>query len=281
MGAPLFLGDRVMTLIPVAANATALDVLAQRYRAALNKINGGREQWIEGTLELAVVMADARIELPSNQAFSLWLQRYQLGHLSPNDRTALVGFSQDLEAARKMLEQATGSTSWRTIWEKRPKAAVIKVDKSRPSLRNRRNASGWSKQKRIPDVMRDDADQPPPRPERKGVILKALTPEQVDPDFKGTSLEFATKYGHVNLHTKQEIEHHKRQDALSAWLGAVSEFESAGRAMVAAYAAVNPATLQEWTAKPGKAVRLRTWIESIKANCDRLHELIAQLTPKA
>jgi hypothetical protein len=34
-----------------------------------------------------------------------------------------------------------------------------------------------------------------PRRERKAVDLKGLTREQVDPDFKGTPLEFATKYG--------------------------------------------------------------------------------------
>jgi hypothetical protein len=33
-------------------------------------------------------------------------------------------------------------------------------------------------------------------------------------------LEFATKYGHVNLQTKTEIEHHKRQEVLSVLLAA-------------------------------------------------------------
>ena len=105
---------------------------------------------------------------------------------------------------------------------------------------------------------------------RPGVVLKGLTREQVDPDFKGTPLEFATEYGHVNLQTKEQIEHGRRQEALMAWLGAVSEHERTGRAVVAALAAVDPATLREWIDRPAKGAKLRAWCESVRAACEKL-----------
>lgn len=45
-----------------------------------------------------------------------------------------------------------------------------------------------------------------------------LKREEVDPDFNGTSTEFLAKYGHVNLHTKTELEKReaiKRAEKLS------------------------------------------------------------------
>ena len=160
------------TLVSVPEGGTTLDVLAQRCRAAFDKMQGGRAQWIEGTLELAAVVAEARErpELASNAAFSRWLYQHGLNYLSPNDRVALLGFCRDPKTSREMLEQSN-STSWRVIWEnraKRSQAAPIKNDKSR-----RGEKTGSQKRKYIPTVMRDDV---PPPPVRKGRQSQALTP---------------------------------------------------------------------------------------------------------
>ncbi len=34
-----------------------------------------------------------------------------------------------------------------------------------------------------------------------------LTPEQVDPEFQGTPMEFTTKYGHVQVETAEQRAH--------------------------------------------------------------------------
>jgi len=279
-----------MTLVAVPEGGGALDVLATRYRAAFERMKGGRAEWTEGTLELAVVVAKAREQLPNHQEFSRWLQRHGLEQLHPNDRAALVGFAKDLQDARKLIE-ASKSISWRVIWETRPKrenAAPTNFGKGRISPRSQHDASGSSKRKRqatIPAVMREDYvpgtrapaapparlqrqrvvqnDPPPARPERKGVTLKALTREQVDPDFVGTALEFSTKYGHVNLQTKQQIEHHKNQEELMAWLAAVSDLEKAARSFNAE--APDQDTLRKWLAKPGKTEKLGTWLTTIES----------------
>jgi hypothetical protein len=265
------------TLVSVAAGATALDVLAKRYRAAYDKMEGGREQWIEGTLELAVVVGEARRDLPDHRAFSRWLQHHNFEPLHPNDRAALTNFSKDLEAARKLLEQ-TSSKSWRGIWENRPNRrnrTSTKIGKGPiPTFRNKTEQSGSYKRRnrRIPDVMREETPVPPPKPMRQ-LSEMFLTPQQVDPDFKGTPLEFAAKYGHVLLHTKGEREHTKRQDALMKWVGTVADLERIGRSMLIALADLDPAALAEWTSKPAKAEKLRAWCDSIQLACEAISRL--------
>ena len=243
-----------------------LDVLAGRYRAAFDKIKAGREQWIEGTLELAAVIKEARRRLPADQDFSRWIERNDLRKINKDARGALLHFAADPIAARALLENTTRN-SWEMIW--RESKGKLPNRLRVPSAQNPRTSSVFRRtrrERRIPDVMQD---KPPPRP---APILKSLTREQVDPDFKGTPLQFATKYGHVNLHTKEEIEHNKRQEALSVWLGAVSEFERTGRAALTALAAIDPATLDEWMAKPAKVEKFRAWCKSILL----AHEALAQ-----
>jgi hypothetical protein len=246
-------------------------VLAMRYRAAFDKTRAGREQWIEGTLELATVMLEARERFKSDREYGGWLTRNQLEYLHPNDRMALTGFGEreckEPGAGRKLLEDNFG-LAWRTIWEKKAKGSQA-YSTSSGKVQQRPN-SQYARRKRVPTVMQEDN---PPPPARKAVHLNGLTREQVDPDFKGTPLEFATKYGHVNLHTKEQIEHHKQQEALAAWLGAMADHERSGREMVTALAAVDPETVREWLAKPGKAGKLQAWCNSIALACEKLRNL--------
>lgn len=252
------------TLVVVPENGTALDVLVERYRVAFDKVKGGREQWIEGTLELAVVVAEARERFRANQDFSRWIERNGLKTISKNDLSALNNFAKDLTTARIILEQSR-SISWEQIWRDRPQKRVTESRNTQPRSVSRRSR----RERRIPDVMREDNPLPP----RPAVNLKGLTREQVDPDFKGTHLEFVTKYGHVNLHTKDQIEQTKRQEALAAWLGAVADHERTGRAMLAALADVDPAAICEWISKPAKAEKLQGWRNSVQVACDAIGKL--------
>lgn len=56
--------------------------------------------------------------------------------------------------------------------------------------------------------------------ERKGQKL-GLSMQEVDPDFKGTRIEFIDKYGHVQLQTKVQMEIDRDRNAFSAWVGAI------------------------------------------------------------
>jgi hypothetical protein len=259
----------------VPEDGSALDVLAVRYRAAFDKTKAGRAQWIEGTLELAVTVRDSRIDFPDHRAFSQWLERNGLQTISKDNRTALLWMANDQEAVRKLLEQ-TSLLSWDTIYRRHAKRTLrVSPKGEQQAVRGRLSGSAQRKRaQRIPDVMRDD--QPPPPPVRKAVILKGLTREQIDPDFKGTATEFATKHGHVNLHTKDQLEHHKRQETLSAWLGAMADHQRTARALLTAAAALDPAVVQEWRRKPGKAERLQVWCKDIQLASDGL-DLVAKI----
>ena len=260
-------------LVTVPQGGNMLDVLAERYRAALSKRGGGREQWIEGTLELAAVVAEARGRMPDHREYSRWITRYQLEQLHPAELAALAGIGNlERSAGEKLLEKNFG-LAVRTIWEKKHKKPV--ADPSEKGKGPISRVSGASKRKRaavIPTVMRDEIPMPAPKPQKQ-LSEMFLTPEQVDPDFKGTPLEFTTKYGHVLLHTKDQIAQTKRQEALSAWLGAVADLERTGRAMLVALAQVDPATIAEWAGKPAKAEKLRGWCDSIQVACEAISKL--------
>jgi hypothetical protein len=248
--------------------SVSTDVLAERYRAAWDKTKRGREQWIEGTLELAVIISEARISYPNHREYSHWLTRNNLESISAQNRSALLCFARDLTYAQQLLEQST-SMSWQHIWAKQLKRTPSQLRKGPIS-----RISGSSKRRRaaiIPDVMREDYVPAPPRIER--LSEKFLTPEQVDPDFKGTPLEFTTEYGHVLLHTKDEIQKDKRQDTLQAWLKTVAAFAAASRPVLPALANVEPTTLQEWLGSRGKAEKLKGWVKEIQAACAALEAL--------
>jgi phosphoserine phosphatase len=82
-----------------------------------------------------------------------------------------------------------------------------------------------------------------------------------------------TQYGHVNLQTKAEIEHNKRQETLSAFLGAMADFDRAGRAVVAALEGLDPETLREWRSRPGKLAKLQAWCKSIELAAEKLRDI--------
>lgn len=276
------------TLTTVPEGATALDVLATRYRIAFNKTQTSREQWIEGTLELASIMLEARELLPVHTEFNHWMVRNQLVYLHPNERMALIGMGElarrNPTAIRKLLEENI-SLTWRTIWEK-------KANKLKPALTrtgrggfSRTSGSSYRKRRnRIPDAMRDDSDQPSKPSAAKSRLVErkpfnagkddGLTREQVDPDFKGTSTEFISKYGHVHLHTKQEIEQHKQQEKLAMLLGAMTQHARTARDLITAFTDIDADTLRAWQQKNGKAEKWQAWCKDVALACERVRKAL-------
>ena len=257
-----------------------VDLLAERFRVAFDKTvqahkrsQTARAEWIEGTLELGEVVLQARNQYPDHREFSRWLGRNNLHPITPAERVALLGFARDPVAARRMLQTSTAS-SWRGVWEKAPKAEKAKQrtlstgGKGTPAPISRRTGHAHRQRvkQRIPTVMQA------PRPI---IPLKPLTREEVDPNFQGTPLEFATKYGHVNLHTKTEIEHDKQQAALTAWQGEVS---SLVRAATALSYPQDLAVVRAWLEKPGKRAKFDGWVYALIAVVDRLKTLLPPKT---
>ena len=94
---------------------TPMNVLADRIKLAYGRTVCGREGWVEGTLELAATLDEARSRFPSNIDFGVWLVQNELDWLGKDDRAALLGMSEDLALTRIALEE-TKSASWRLIW---------------------------------------------------------------------------------------------------------------------------------------------------------------------
>lgn len=267
----------MMDEIPGLQSTTKVDLLAERYRAAFDKTvriqkqsEAVRAEWIEATLELAAVVLEARNRFPDHHAFHRWHERNGLRTLTEGERAALLGFARDPVTARKLLTEST-SYKVRTIWENVPKGmqrTPSGTEGGTPAPLSRRTGHAHrQRRQRIPDVMQE-------RPVRPIVHLKPLTREQVDPDFEGNSVQFATKYGHVNLHTKAEIEHNKHQDVLQKWLGIVA---NAARAAEAVSGLPDPETMIDWLQKPGKRARFDGWIYTLETVVARLK---ACLPPK-
>jgi hypothetical protein len=281
-------------LIVVPDDASPLEVLAARHRAAWDRTQAGRQEWIEGTLELAAVLAEERKLISDHREFSRWLERNGLAKINAHDRAALIGMAADPVVTRKMLEESK-NTSWEWIWRKERQPTFVSTHKGRPAPAKRKtkteryiiekvlnlNTRGYSYDDtaaelgltkgqvagivfRNGNVNNKPAAPPPKRIELPGLDSKTLTREQVDPDFEGDVTQFATKYGHVLLHTREQIEENKQQDVLGNWTAAVIDHQKTGRAL-AGLQMPDPATLRQWLKKSGKADKLRTWLGTIEA----------------
>jgi hypothetical protein len=86
---------------------TPLNVLADELRAAFDRRDQRRDEWIEATIDLAIVLRNARQRFDSDRAFGHWLLDNDLNRLSDNDRAALISMAADPELFREIL---TGQT---------------------------------------------------------------------------------------------------------------------------------------------------------------------------
>jgi hypothetical protein len=94
---------------------TSLTILAERIARAWARVAGVKEQWVEGTLELAVAITDARDRFPSDRQFAQWLAENELDNFSRDDRAALIQMARHLDVARIVLQE-TQRTSYQWIW---------------------------------------------------------------------------------------------------------------------------------------------------------------------
>src|SRR5262249_16978006 len=98
------------------SNLRPLDELANVSRKAWARVKASRQEWIAGTLELALAIFEARSKFTSNQDFGKWLDDVGLTEISKDDRGALVHLGEYIDITRRALE-TTESASWRLIWQ--------------------------------------------------------------------------------------------------------------------------------------------------------------------
>ena len=76
---------------------TPMNVLADRIRGALASVQRGHIETIEGMLELAVALKEARDCFSDNRQFSIWLAENELDaeFIGHNNRAALINMAGD------------------------------------------------------------------------------------------------------------------------------------------------------------------------------------------
>ena len=91
----------------------------------------GRKLWINGTMELALVLAEARRDYPSNIEFGVWLTGKGFGKdiINEHDRTALVEMGKHPHTTQDVLNK-TQRRSWQLIWREEIEPRFASVSKT-------------------------------------------------------------------------------------------------------------------------------------------------------
>lgn len=98
--------------------AETLPRIAERIRAAYDRTQHGRQEWIEGTLELAVALADGRERFPADRQFSIWLAENDLDVISHDSRAALLNMAVVPNILRDVLTEQEAELEPITVWRK-------------------------------------------------------------------------------------------------------------------------------------------------------------------
>jgi hypothetical protein len=100
---------------PVVQLPTRLERIAERIKAAYDRIEHVATEWVEGSVELAAALQEGRKAMPANIGFGEWLDLSGLSFIDKNDRAVLIEMD-DHALLRKVLID-TESTSYRVIYQ--------------------------------------------------------------------------------------------------------------------------------------------------------------------
>ena len=92
--------------------------LSASIRDGYKRATQGGSEWLDGSLEVAAAMYEARGRFPSNKEFGDWLENEGYGPkiYNPQDRAALINLGSDIPRARVVMRKSQ-STCYQLIWE--------------------------------------------------------------------------------------------------------------------------------------------------------------------
>ncbi len=193
---------------------TDLADIASRIRAAFDRTQASRDEWINATLDLAEALAEGRAHFPADREFGHWLTDQQLNLIGPNDRAALISIGRNLPSARKiLLLTETQSRSWRAIAEQSalpkqrphaPAAARRTPQVSQPVKPDGAETAETSPEAEVAnseaeDVLRRPEPPPPPPPppptprQKTANTVRAALRTAVDPSANKHEAETALR----------------------------------------------------------------------------------------
>jgi hypothetical protein len=113
---------------PVVQLPTRLERIAERIKAAYERIEHAGTEWVEGSVELAAALQEGRKAMTANIGFGEWLDLNGLAFIDKNDRAVLIEMD-DHALLRKVLIE-TESISYRMVYQEY-KRRLPKVGKTR------------------------------------------------------------------------------------------------------------------------------------------------------
>lgn len=100
---------------------TPMNVLVERVRAGHQRAERGGQEWIEGVLEMASAMHEARDRFQNDdRRLGIWTIENEIDFFNQDDRNALVNMGAHLELARIVLEE-TQRRCFQLIWREEMK----------------------------------------------------------------------------------------------------------------------------------------------------------------
>ena len=183
------------TTIDTEVVTDILTTIGQRIIAGHDRARRGAQEWIEGTLEMAAALAEARGRFSSDNEFGDWLTGQGHNLVSKNDRAALINLGRDIPTARKVLEE-TESRSYRLVWDKvkdwfpsagkpprkkpaePPEKAVKSPDEAAEAAKER---SRTIEEAQLANVMKNGCLMPEAAPSAEASAEAEAEPEPVDP----------------------------------------------------------------------------------------------------
>jgi hypothetical protein len=186
-----------MTADVISHPKVILDGLADRIRVAFVRTEQGRAEWIEGTLELAAALAEARARFPSDLAFSHWLVDNELEHIGKNDRGALINIAIHTEISRRLLQE-TQRFSWRLIWEEEIKGQV-------PNAGKPESTSCFSPEAPETQPVAAGSEERVSDPAPKSASTSSTKPKSVDPRHSFFGLPRADEVAAIYLESRARV----------------------------------------------------------------------------
>ena len=105
-----------------------------------------------------------------------------------------------------------------------------------------------------------------------------LTPEQVDPELADNPFEFARRYGHVNLFTKDQIKEDREKTVFGQWIGVIKDLKRPLEELLK-IPEFSEARLEAWlnrTSDPVKYAERLAWLQRILNTIEQAAESVTK-----
>jgi hypothetical protein len=147
----------------------SLSELVSRYHHGYQLALQGRDEFIQGALEMAEALFKAKEQITNTKKFSEWLKQNNMEQLIHQDRAALIRIGENLEFSRPIIAQ-TKRTSYQYIWSKEIKPRLTHVSNSPPQPKAARAAAAPKSKPAAPQSKSNRISAPAPHPRSQEVI---------------------------------------------------------------------------------------------------------------